>query len=48
MVKGAFWSAADAFLGQGVTFFVGIVLARIFSPTEYGLINIVISNKMLW
>ena len=41
-VKGTFWSAADAFLGQGVTFLVGIVLARILSPAEYGLIGIVI------
>lgn len=40
-VKGTFWSAADAFLGQGVTFIVGIVLARILSPAEYGLIGIV-------
>lgn len=40
-VKGAFWSAADTFLGQGVTFIVGLVLARILSPEEYGLIGIV-------
>lgn len=40
-VKGTFWSAADAFLGHGVTFIVGIVLARILSPEEYGLIGIV-------
>lgn len=40
-VKGTFWSAADAFIGQGVTFIVGIVLARILSPEEYGLIGIV-------
>lgn len=40
-VRGTFWSAADAFLGQGVTFIVGIVLARILSPSEYGLIGIV-------
>ena len=40
-VKGTFWSAADAFLGQGVTFIVGIVLARLLSPEEYGLIGIV-------
>jgi len=39
-VKGTFWSAADAFLGQGVTFIVGIVLARLLSPSEYGLIGI--------
>lgn len=40
-VKGSFWSAADAFLGQGITFIVGIVLARLLSPEEYGLIGIV-------
>lgn len=40
-VKGTFWSAADAFIGQGVTFIVGIILARILSPEEYGLIGIV-------
>ena len=40
-VKGTFWSATDAVLGKGVTFIVGIVLARLLSPEEYGLIGIV-------
>ena len=40
-VKGVGWSAADAFLGQGVTFVVGLVLARLLTPDEYGLIGIV-------
>ena len=40
-IKGTMWSAADAFLGQGVTFLVGIVLARLLSPDDYGLIGIV-------
>lgn len=40
-IKGTFWSAAEAFLGHGVTFVVGIVLARLLSPEEYGLIAIV-------
>lgn len=40
-VKGTFWSAADTFLAQGVSFVVGIVLARLLSPEEYGLIGIV-------
>ena len=40
-VKGTFWSAMDAFLGHGVTFIVGVVLARLLSPEEYGLIGIV-------
>ena len=39
-VKGVGWSAADSFLGHGVTFLVGIVLARILSPSEYGLLGI--------
>ena len=39
-VKGVGWSAADAFLGHGVTFIVGLVLARLLSPSEYGLIGI--------
>lgn len=47
-IKGTMWSAADAFLGQGVTFLVGIVLARILSPDEYGLIGIcLIFNTVL-
>ena len=41
-VKGVGWSAADTYLGHGVTFLVGIVLARILSPAEYGLIGIVL------
>lgn len=39
-IKGTAWSAADAFLGQGVTFIVGLVLARLLTPAEYGLIGI--------
>ena len=39
-IKGVGWSAVDAFLGQGVTFIVGLVLARLLSPDEYGLIGI--------
>lgn len=39
-ISGVGWSAADALLGHGVTFIVGIVLARILSPAEYGLIGI--------
>lgn len=40
-ISGVGWSAADAILGQGVTFLVGLILARILSPSEYGLIGIV-------
>lgn len=41
-ISGTIWSAADAFLGQGVTFLVGIILARLLTPAEYGLIGIVL------
>ena len=40
-VSGVGWSAADAFLDKGVTFIVGLVLARLLTPEEYGLIGIV-------
>lgn len=40
-IKGVGWSTIDAFLSQGVTFMVGLVLARLLSPEEYGLIGIV-------
>ena len=47
-IKGTVWSAADAFLGQGVTFIVGVILARLLSPDEYGLIGIcMIFNTVL-
>lgn len=39
-VKGVAWTAADTILRYGVTFVVGIVLARLLSPDEYGLIGL--------
>lgn len=36
---GLFWSFIDSFANQGVQFIVGIVLARILSPREFGLIG---------
>lgn len=33
-IKGVGWSALDGVLGQGVTFMVGLVLARLLSPNE--------------
>ncbi len=40
-VRGAAWSFADNILRLGVSFIVGIVLARLLSPDEYGLIGII-------
>ena len=39
-VSGIGWSAVDAVAKYGITFIVGIVLARLLSPDEYGLIGI--------
>lgn len=39
-VKGIGWSALENFLSQGVTFVVGIVLARLLSPDEFGTIGV--------
>lgn len=38
-IQGTFWSAVDNVANQGVTFLVGLVLARLLTPHEYGLIG---------
>ena len=40
-VKGVGWSFLDSLGGQGITFLVGLVLARLLTPEEYGLIGII-------
>ena len=40
-ISGVGWSFADSILGAGITFLVGIVLARLLSPDAYGLIGII-------
>lgn len=40
-VKGVGWSFADNIANQGVTFLVSLVLARLITPEEYGLIGII-------
>ena len=37
-VKGMVWSAVERFSVQGVQFILGIIIARLVSPSEYGLI----------
>ncbi len=39
LVHGMFWNALEKFLLQGVTFFIGIILARLLSPSDFGLIG---------
>ena len=38
-VKGVVWSAIERFSGQGVQFVLGIIVARLLSPSDYGLIG---------
>lgn len=38
-IHGLLWSFIDSFANQGVQFLVGIILARILSPREFGLIG---------
>src|SRR5690606_18886547 len=38
-VSGLLWSFVDTMAGQGITFVVGIILARLLSPREFGLIG---------
>lgn len=40
-IKGTFWSGIDNIVNVGVTFVVSIVLARLLSPDDYGLIGII-------
>ena len=37
-VKGVGWSFADNLANSGITFLVGLVLARLLTPSEYGML----------
>jgi O-antigen/teichoic acid export membrane protein len=38
-ILGLFWSFIDSVAGQGITFIAGIILARLLSPDDFGLIG---------
>lgn len=38
-VKGVLWNAINTYANQGLAFVVGIVLARLLSPSDYGLVG---------
>lgn len=42
IVKGVFWSTIDNFSSQGIQFLFSIVLARLLSPSDYGIIAMVV------
>ena len=51
-ISGLLWSFIDSIAGQGITFIVGIILARLLSPKEFELIGmlsifIVISQSFI-
>ena len=37
-VKGVFWSGIEKFSDQGLRFTVGLVLARLLTPNDFGLV----------
>ena len=38
-IKGISWSFVEQILTRGVNFVIGIILARLLSPTDYGLVG---------
>lgn len=40
-IKGIFWSSIERFSTQGVQFVLGIILARLLSPSDYGLVGMI-------
>ena len=40
-IKGVGWNSIDRFANYGIGFIVGVILARLLSPEEYGLIGII-------
>jgi len=40
-VNGLLWSFIENFSKQGITFIVGIILARLLTPEEFGLIGMI-------
>lgn len=51
-IKGVGWSFVDNIANSGITFLVGLILARLLSPSEYGImamitIFIAISNSII-
>ncbi len=38
-VKGTLWSAIERFSTQGIQFIIGLILARLLTPTDYGLLG---------
>lgn len=46
-VKGVGWSAIDTIANYGISFLVGLILARLLTPEDYGLIGIITAFVMV-
>ena len=51
-IKGVAWSFVDNIANSGITFIVGIVLARLLSPAEFGILGMItvfiaVSNSII-
>ena len=42
LAKGIFWNIIEKFFVQGVGFVIGIILARLLSPSDYGLMGMLV------
>ena len=42
IINGLFWKFSERFLAQGVSFFVSVCLARILTPSDFGIVAIVL------
>ncbi|MCD8081359.1 MAG: oligosaccharide flippase family protein, partial [Bacteroides sp.] len=40
-VRGVSWSFADNIASSGISFLVGLILARILSPSEFGILGLI-------
>lgn len=40
-IKGVTWTSIDLFVNMGFNFVIGVILARLLSPDDYGLIEII-------
>ena len=51
-IRGVGWSFVDNIASSGITFLVGLVLARLLTPSEYGVMAIItilvaVSNSII-
>ncbi|MBT8180074.1 MAG: oligosaccharide flippase family protein [Eudoraea sp.] len=48
MFRGVAWSAIERVSIQAIQFILGIILARILTPTEYGILGVLMVFIAIW